>query len=171
MSIVIYLAVAMAGRNKKQLVYENLKAVKVFKENGIRVLSPVIEEGVLPDDEPLTPLSDKELEKQWYNDKKLIKKAHVFVDLSGASNSEGVRHESGLARYGFFKPIVRIYPTLGVSVARIEDDLIVRDVEEAARVIVDRWGSRWKRICWRIEKHIFFKWIKLIFLQFREFFR
>lgn len=171
MSIVIYMATAMSGRNKKQLVYETLVAAKIFKENGIRVLSPVIEEGVLPDDTPLTPLSAKELEKQWYNDKRLIRKAHVLVDLSGFSSSEGVHHEVGLARYGFFKPIVRIHPTLGVSIARIEDDLIVRDVEEAARVIVDRWGSRWKRICWRIEKHIFLKWIKLNFLQFKEFVR
>jgi hypothetical protein len=161
----------MTGKNKKQLVYENLVAVKIFKENGIRVLSPVIEEGILPDDELLSPLSAKELEKQWYNDKKLIKKAHVLVDLSGFSNSEGVHHEIGLARYGLFKPIVRIHPSLGISVARLEDDMIVRDVEEAARVIVDRWGSRWKRICWRVERNLFFKWIKLIFLQFREFFR
>lgn len=170
--VIVYLACSMTGRNKKEMYEESLNAIKVLESRGITVLSPVMEEGVKPDNETLIPISREELDGQWNNDKKLIRRSHVLLDLTGPMKSEGVTHEIGYARFGLFMPVVRVYPGLGHSVARLEDDGIVSSIEEAADLIANRWGSRPQRIVWRLfERRFLTKWPLLVWRQLKGLFR
>jgi hypothetical protein len=85
----------------------------------------------------------------WHDDKDLIRRAHVVLDLSGPAKSEGVAHEIGFARYFLWKPVVRVWPGLGASIARLDDDVVVSSADEAAEVIRAKWGTPWKRLKWR----------------------
>lgn len=171
MSVICYTAIAMTGKNRKEICEIDAYATNVLKHHGIIVLSPVAKEHVTPEDKPLVQVSEEILEKLWKDDKAYIRQAHVLLDLSGFSISEGVRHEIGYSRYALFLPTIRIHPKLGISVARLEDDLICETVEEAAVLIAEKFGSRWKRVKWRFSRQIPFKWVKLLFRQFVGMFR
>jgi hypothetical protein len=169
--IKVYLAQAMTFLSKKEVYEQDRKASTILRSYGIEVLSPVEKEKVEASDEKLIQQSESEFKKYWKDDKQMIRDAHVLLDISGYSTSEGVRHEIGYARYALFMPIVRIHPKLGLSVARFEDDQIVKTVEEAAQLIVSEYGTRWLRMKWRIRNFIPFKWPKLMFRQFVGMFR
>ncbi len=79
----------------------------------------------------------------------MIRDAHVLVDLTGPAKSEGVAHEIGYARYNLWKPIVRVWPGLGPSVAWLEDDVIVPTAAHALVEAQRRWGTPFKRRLWR----------------------
>ena len=172
--VICYLACRMTGRSKAAMVKEALEATAVLNKYGIIAISPVLEEKIENKNEVLNVLSEKQLEKEWKKDKAAIKKCHVVFDLSSASplRSEGAIHEFTFARYALFKPVIRLFPKgLGFSVTRLENALIVRSIDEGARQIVKKYGSRRKRIFWRIRERIFLKWLKLIWLQFIGLFR
>lgn len=148
----VYEAIGMTGRKKRDMYNESMSAKITLEKYGIKAISPVLEEGIVPDDQDLIPLTPQELETQWYRDKELIRQSNVVLDLAGSLKSEGVTHEIGYARFFLFRPVVRVYPKLGISIARIEDDGIYETVEEAAQDIVARWGTKWKRGLWRFPK-------------------
>lgn len=153
MSVKIYTAAKMTGRDQKEMVETAKKNKKIFEAYGVVVLDPIIEEHVKAEkhvlvDKPLAILKD-----YWNRDKQMIRDAHVVVDTTPEAKSEGVAHEIGYARYNLWKPIVRIYtegskPTSMIAV--FEDDLIVHSPEEAAVQIQKYWGTWMKRTLWRI---------------------
>jgi hypothetical protein len=174
MAIVVYTAVRMTGRSKASMVKEAEEAVAVLSKYGIKVISPVLAEGIKPEHEILQAISDEQLAVEWKKDKKFVRECHVVLDLSSASKwrSEGACHELAYARYALFRPCVRLFPKgLGPSVTKLEDSVIVQTLDEAGIEILKRWGTRYQRICWRIRERIVWKWLKLLRLQFMGFFR
>jgi len=173
-NVVVYLACRMTGRSKAAMIKEAKEAVEVLGKYGIKCISPVLVEGVENTPGLLEVFSEEELHEQWIKDKTFIKQCNVVFDLSSASpiRSEGATHEYLFARYALFKPIVRLFPKgLGPSITRFENAVIVQTLDEAGVEIVTRWGTRLQRIQWRIQERIFWKWLKLLRLQFFEFFR
>lgn len=130
----------------------------------IEALDPITLENIKSSKKPLFN-GLKALRKHWIRDKKMLRKAHVVIDLTGSAKSEGVATELGYTRFFLYKPIIRVYPGLGPSVARIENDYIVSSAESAIKMAVKLWGTRWKRFIWRLNllKRCFLRslWYKL----------
>ena len=174
MSVICYTAVRMTGRSKAAMVKEAEEAVAVLSKYGITVISPVLAEGIKSEHEILQAISDEQLAIEWRKDKRFVRECHVVLDLSSASKlrSEGSIHELAYARYALFKPCLRLFPNgLGPSVTKLEDSVIVQSLDEAGIEIIKRWGTRYQRIMWRIRERIFWKWLRLLRLQFLGFFR
>jgi len=151
--ITVYTAQKMTGRSQAEMVDLAKKAKRIFESSGIRVLDPVLEEHVKHTNQPLQDKPLSLLHDYWTRDKAMIREANVVVDLTPEMKSEGVAHEIGYARYGLWKPIVRVYgegSKPASMIAIFEDDLIVHSLEEAAVQINKYWGSLLKRIMWRI---------------------
>lgn len=163
----IYTCAKMTGRDKKEMVETALHNKKIFEAYGIEVLDPILEEHVKPVKGILIDTPVSLLKDYWKRDKQMIREAHVIVDTTPEMKSEGSSHEIGLARYGYWKPIVRMYSPNALPVSMIvyfEDDLVVHSPEEAAIQIQKFWGSWFKRFLWRIAlyyrcffKHCYYK--------------
>lgn len=139
----------MTGHDAAEIVAVQRRAAVALRKRGIEPLDPAKKEGVKPGDGMIHAEADS-LRQFWRDDKDLIRRAHVVLDLSGPSKSEGVAHEIGFARYFLFHPVVRVWPGLGASIARLDDDVIVENVDEAAAVIRAKWGTPRKRVIWRL---------------------
>ncbi len=149
----VYVAHAMSQRDADDVLQESMSAYWALKSYGVIALDPAIEEDIQPGHGVLAA-SRAELEEHWRRDKKLIRDAHVLLDLSGPAKSEGVAHEIGYARYFLWKPIVRVWPGLADgSIAYLEDDIIVGNVEAAAALIASKWGTPAKRFWWRLKMY------------------
>jgi hypothetical protein len=153
MSARVYCAVAMTGRDAADVCRDQFVASAALRNCGLVPVSPVKEEGVRPTDGTITA-HHKMLGRMWKRDKKLIQESHVVLDLSGPFKSEGCAHEIGYARYALWKPTVRIWCGLGPSIARLEGDEIVDNVNQAAELIRARWGTPWKRFKWRARMYL-----------------
>ena|ERR1035437_950056 len=172
--VIVYIAVRMTNRSKAVMVKEAEDAVAALSKYGITVISPVLEEGIKPEHKTLEVISDEDLKIAWLKDKAFVRRCHVVLDLSSASKlrSEGAVHELAYARYALFKPVVRLFPNgLGPSVTKLEDSVIVQTLDEAGIAIVSKWGTRAQRMLWRYQERIFWKWLKLLRLQFVGLFR
>lgn len=148
MSVRVYLAHAMTGRTGDELLAESKKAAEIAAKYGVELLDPVVAENVHKSKKPLRN-KQAALNEYWRRDKEMIRQAHVLLDYTGPAKSEGVAHEIGYARFALWKPVVRLWPNLGPSVAWIEDDVIVNEPEAAFKAISDQWGSWGKRLRWR----------------------
>jgi len=153
MSVTIYTAAKMTGRDQKEMVDTAKFNKKVFEAAGINVLDPILEEHVKAEHHPLVDKPLDILKGYWDRDKTMIREAHVVVDTSPEDKSEGVAHELGYARYALWKPVVRMYkqgakPTSLIAV--FEDDLIVHSPQEAAIQINKYWGTWARRFMWRV---------------------
>lgn len=145
----IYFASAITNRTGKALIEQSNKVAEVCKRLDIIPLDPIVEEQI-KDSRKKVFNSIEDLGKYWKRDKELIRAAHVLIDLTGEKKSEGVSHELGFVRYFLFKPCIRVWPDLGPSVARLEDDVITSCLESACTRAVYHWGTPWKRLKWKI---------------------
>lgn len=151
--LTLYLARAMSHRVKEDVVKEAVADKEFFERAGFRVNCPVEKENI-PSTKQVLLASKKALLTFWPQDKKLIREAHVFVDMSPTYNSEGVKHELAYARFCLWKPVVRVFPSgklpIGSSVAYLEDDYVCDSLEEAVEYVYRVHGSWVKRFNWRI---------------------
>lgn len=147
----IYLATAMSGRDKRELVDEAKQDVKIFLKYGIKAFSPVLEEKV-PYKKGKLNSRKKSLIPKWSDDKKAMRNSFALVDRTADMKSEGVQHEVGFMRYCLWRPVIRVSPKHDngyFSIASLEDDLIVGNVEEAAELLRHKWGTWYKRAYWQ----------------------
>lgn len=147
----VYVLAKMTGENCRVMRRKAMKATHALEKFGLIVHHPVIDEGVPDEDKVLTPRSQKELLWLWLRDKAMIKQSHAFLDTAADVFSVGAKREFGKARFRDWKPIVTLWEHgEWPLIAEEEDDQIVATVEEAAALIEKMWGTRWKRILWRI---------------------
>lgn len=149
----IYTATAMTGLVKEDVVREARERKDFLERAGFTVLDPVIAEGVKPTKEKLHS-SKKAMDVFWKRDKEMVREAHVVFDTSPHLNSEGCKHEIGLARYAYWKPVVRIFPTGHLpyksSIAYYEDDFVCDSLIEAIEYVLRVHGTFYKRLLWRL---------------------
>ena len=147
----VYVAKAMTGRTGLDLLTESAYTTIVARRvaPSVRLLDPVVEEDIRPSEVPVKAPA-RRLTKFWARDKEMIRDAHVLFDITGPKKSEGVAHEIGYARFFLYKPVVRLWPGLQASVARIEGDLIVETLEEGFKEIEARWGTPGQRLWFKI---------------------
>lgn len=151
--IKVYVARAMTGRIKEDVVRE-AKADKLYLESlGFTVLDPVTSEGVEETKDIL--LSTKEvMDVFWPRDKQMIRDAHVVFNMSPHLPSLGVMREHGYARYHLWKKTITVFqhanmPAEG-AICYYEDDLVTDTLEKAAQDALRTHGTFWKRCKWRI---------------------
>ncbi len=143
----------MSGADKAEMVARAKRVCEIFRESGLTPISPVIEEQV-PDTPGKLINADKEqLHTFWTRDKDIIaNEAHIIYFDRFEQKSFGMEREYGLARYCLWKPtVVHVSPGTVTSVAEWEDDILVTSVHEAARLIAENWGTREKRVIWRVK--------------------
>lgn len=163
----IYLAQRMTGLYCDELLHTATQAKKQLELAGFEVLSPVISEGV-PDTHTVLINNMDKLLDYWKRDKKDLQDCHLMIDLNSQGLSDGVNVESGYCRFFMFKPLVRIHPTLGCVISKIEYDCVFPELSLAIPYIKERWGTKNKLFWWRIR--MFFKSLpKLIYLHVKFF--
>ena len=163
----VYFASSMTGRSGKELVEQSKEVAFYSWCYDVEALDPIMSENVKATNEPLHNGGDL-LRQYWARDKEMIREAHVLIDVTGPAKSEGVSHEIALARYHLHKPVIRVWPNLGSSIARLEDDLIVETLEDAVKLAVERWGTPKKRLKWKwyIFKKSYLNLLKTRFIWF-----
>lgn len=149
-----YICHGMTGRSGEELLKESMEIAQACRRYGIVPLDPVIAEGV-QFNKSSVGASEDSLKIHWKRDKEMVKEAHVLIDATANRKSEGSQHETGLSRYFLWKPTIRVSHAYArnqsVSVANLEDDLVVANFEQAAYFAQLRWGSKRKRIIWRLK--------------------
>lgn len=149
-----YICHGMTGRSGEELLRESMEIALACRRHGIIPLDPVISEGVQFSGKAVCAPVDA-LKVYWKRDKEMVKEAHVLIDATANRKSEGSQHETGLSRYFLWKPTIRVSNAYArnqsVSVANLEDDLVVANFEQAAYFAQLRWGSKRKRIIWRLK--------------------
>lgn len=155
--IKVYVARAMTGRIKEDVVRE-AKADKAYlEERGFTVLDPVTSEGVEETKEIL--LSTKNvMDVYWPRDKAMIREAHVVFNMSPHMPSLGAIREHGYSRYHLWKKTISVFP-LGKKPAEgaipyYEDDLVTDSLVEAADNALRTHGTLWKRLTWRLALYV-----------------
>jgi len=166
----IYVARAMSGRTKEEVVKEAIYDKRHLELAGFIVLDPVTSEGIEPKKETLQASYEQMLEF-WKRDKQMIREAHLVFDMTPHMKSEGVAHEIGYARYHLWKKVIRVYP-LGqlpnpASVAYFEDDYLTDSIIDAIGEAYRTHGTLWNRIKWRFN---LYKrcWLKSIWTRLKE---
>lgn len=172
MKVKIYVARAMTGRIKEEVVRE-AKADKDFLERaGFMVLDPVTTEGVKPTKETLRS-SKKAMDGYWPRDKQMIRQAHVLLNMSPHLPSLGVIREHGLARYCLWKKVISVFPAGELppeaAVCHYEDDYVTDDLRDAVMEIYRTHGTLWKRIKWRLNmlNRSLVKWVWYQILEWK----
>jgi len=168
--IKIYLATKMTGKDKKEQVEHAQYVTEVLKKYDVQVVSPVLEEKVLALPGPLLNTDEKKLKGFWKRDKEIITREVHAVVIDGADQkSFGVEREYGLSRYCMWKPTVLYMPKTFLNVSQFEDDWVSDDLEAIGKYLQDNFGTRTKRIIWRIKMlaRSLPKWIVDQMYQFR----
>lgn len=169
----IYLARGMSGRVKADVVAEAKRDRDFFTAAGFVVLCPVTEEGVQASNDKLIA-DPKLMASYWPRDKEMIQEADIVVDTTPHLLSQGVMHEIGLARYCYWKPVVRMFPKGALpdpgNIAFFEDDAVVDSREEVVEVLYRKWGTPELRRRWRLAvlNRCLIKWLQLQVKFFKD---
>jgi len=158
--IKVYVAHAMTGKIKAELVKEAEYTTRQLESYGFEVLDPIGAEEVKATNE-VQQQSAEQLAIYWRRDKDMIKEADIVLDYMACNKSDGVAKEIGYARWCLWKPVVRVFPNCGVNISRIEDDAIVNDLPSAIDLMHEKYGSYEKLKAWRqaIWDRSFQKWV------------
>lgn len=151
----------MTGRFCDELLLESVVAGEALTKAGFMVLSPVIEEGVPNKHIKLTNTLGR-LKGYWKRDKEMLQECHIMLDLNSQGKSDGVNVEMGYTRFFMYKPLVRVHPTLGCTISRLEYDCVTDSLEKAVEIIKIRWGTKRKLLKWRL--HLLYRSIPKILL-------
>ena len=166
----IYTACKMTGRDKKEQVEHAIYVRDTLKKYDIEVVSPVLEEKVLALPGPLLNTDEAKLKNFWKRDKEIIRREVHAVLLDGADQkSFGMEREYMLSRGVLWKPTVLYMPKTFLNVSQFEDDFVSSDLDEIGKYLQDNFGTRKKRITWRIKMLIrsLPKWMVDQMYQFR----
>lgn len=151
----VYLAQPMSGYPKEEMLQIVKQAKFVFEQYGLKVWSPVLQEGVKGRGPLKTPA--EELNWIWPMDKNALRyKCFVFANLEADKKSFGVEREFGLMRDCYWRPCVTVSVKHAAgykSIANYEDDSIVGDLHSAAREIQAQWGTFEKRRLWQLKMY------------------
>ena len=169
----VYLAQAMTGQDRHEQVTLAKLAVEICEAQGLRPLSPVLEEKIKDEAGPLENTGE-ELDGKWRGiDKPALKhKCFVLCVLNADLKSFGCEREYMLMRGAYWQPAVIVSPRHAngyISIANFEDDYIAGSITEAAAYINQRWGTWPKRFIWKVK--VLCKMPKWLLLQLSRLFQ
>ena len=155
--LIVYVAHGMTGLPWNEVKANSERVRRVLEACDIEVIDPIniendsVSDSISTDKSAIPNRPDDGGRKAWYSDKEGIRKAHVLLDITPEMKSEGVLRELGYARFYLWKPVVRLYKKESNPhmITVFEDDAVVRSLQEAVRVMKERWGTLEKRTAWR----------------------
>lgn len=139
----------MTGRFMDELVQEAQFTTAVLAMYGFQALDPIVQEKIPNVHELLTQISEEQLRERWRDDKTAMKDADLMLDFMGCNLSDGVNVENGYVRFGLWKPVVRVWPGVPMSISAIEYDHIVPTIWDAMEVTREQYGTYEKLGAWR----------------------
>lgn len=147
-----YVARAMTGRVKEEVVNEAHEDKVILEKAGFEVLCPVITENVSATKEVLRA-SKKAMDVYWQRDKAMIRDAHIVFNMSPHMPSLGVIREHGYARYNLWKKVLSIFPKGKIpsqaAICHYEDDYVTDSLDDAIKEAYRTHGTWQKRFKWR----------------------
>lgn len=151
----VYLAQPMTGYDKEEMVQKMKQAKFIFEQHGLKVWSPVLEEGVAGKG-PLKATTNS-LDVVWPMDKQALRyKCFVFVNLQADDKSFGCEREYGLMRDCYWRPCVMVSKKHAQgykSIANYEDDGIKGEYHSTAQFVAENWGTFQKRRMWQLRMY------------------
>ncbi len=155
MTVKAYCGCKMTGLDCAPLIDTAQHLVNILVEYDIIPYHPVLKESIPYVDEPLKERTPEEMNEIWLADKEAVKDAHIVLDTAPHLFSAGLKQEIGKARYRDWKPVVAIFPegfdmTKVSFITRAEYDFVTDSIEQAAGYIWWKWGTRYKRMKWRL---------------------
>lgn len=159
--IAAYTCQRMTGRYCDEMLREAEMLKRVLNNYGIRILNPVLEEGIPDTHELLDNVHPGKLEEFWRRDKEMIRESDIVIDYMTMNKSDGSNKEVAYNRFCLWKPTIRVWDGGGGLISRIEDDIFVTTIVEAVTVANEKWGTYEKLKEWRIEmlNRCYPKWI------------
>src|ERR1019366_1788549 len=151
-SLVVYVACRMSGRDKAEMVHRAQFVVETLAIFGITGISPVLEEGVKAERPKLINYDKEQVRGFWARDKHIIRYvSHAVLFDHAEMPSLGMTREFSLNRGTLWRPtVIVLAKDVPVSVSVFEDDFVTNSVHSAAAYMNLTWGSKWKRISWRM---------------------
>jgi len=147
----IYVACKMTGLPQNELLEKAQKVTTTLEKYGLIVHHPVLKEGIKKVTTRLQDRTYEEMVEIWGADKKAVHAANIIFDTAAEVYSTGAKREVGKARYGDWTILVSLWEQLEPPfIAKDEDDACVKSVDEAGQMIVKLWGTRLKRMGWRL---------------------
>lgn len=157
MSVNAYVGCKMTGLMCDDMIDAAQIVSVTLVEHGVTPYHPVLKENIPYEHVPLTERSKEEMDVIWNDDKRAIHNSHVLIDTAPHLFSAGLKEEMGKARYRDWKPTVAIYPEGTTFFPRIvmkERDFVTTSPCDAARYIEKMWGTRWRRMKWRLSIYL-----------------
>jgi len=168
MKVRVYLAQKMSNRFCDEMVKEARRIKRIFRKEGVEIISPVLEERIPNVHRKLDYVTKAKLLKEWDLDKhdRIRRRAHVIYNANGDMHSNGVTIERGWARWYLWRPVITYIPKKKYffSITDIEEDSVQHSHRQAAKFIRRRWGSRQKWLLFK-SPHIVFGVPKFIWRQ------
>lgn len=168
----VYVGCKMTDLLCDRLIADAQDIVNILYEAGLEPYHPVLKENIPNEHRKLKERTPEEMKDIWDADKAAVKDADVLLDTAPHLFSAGLKEEAGKSRYRDWKPTVSIYPE-GYAIPHIprtEKDFVTSSPKEAAEYIQKNWGTRHKRMLWRLgiyKKH----WKDVSLRKLVEFFR
>lgn len=147
---IVYRATKMTGLYKDEMVYASRKSNRGLRNFGFRVLDPVEIEGIENVHELLEQTDKERLKIFWARDKMCLQECHLVLDDRSCNKSDGVGVELGLARFAYWKPVIRILPNVGFCISALEYDMVFETFDEALIFMAARFGTTKQLLKWRI---------------------
>lgn len=144
-----YTCQRMTGRYCDEMLREAEMLQRVLTNYNIRILNPVLEEGIPDVHEVLDNVHPGKLEQFWRRDKEMIRESDIVIDYMTMNKSDGSNKEVAYNRFCLWKPTVRVWDGAGGLISRLEDDIMVPTLIDAVKVIDEKWGTYEKLAEWR----------------------
>jgi hypothetical protein len=167
-SLIVYRACKMTGLYKDELVIRSEQTNRMLALRGFTVLDPVVIEKVERVHEVLEQTDPSQLNRYWIRDKECLKECHIILDDGSCNKSDGVGIELGLARFTYWKPVIRIFPNAGICISKIEYDYVFDNAVDAVDYMAREFGTKRQLLIWRVKMLIRclpkFVWLQIKFL-------
>lgn len=146
----VYVCVKMTGKFMDELVMDAEQMTRMLNNHGFEVLHPVLIENVPRIHEVLEQTDGQRLDRYWLRDKQCLKECHLIFDDRSCNKSDGVGVELGLARFCYWKPVLRIFPEAGICISKIEYDHVFESRIDGVKYMQEHFGSTRKILLWRL---------------------
>jgi hypothetical protein len=141
----VYGAQPMTGYDKQEMIQLAKQAVFIADQYGLKLWSPVLEEGVSGKGKLK---ADHTLDEKWDMDKEALNNSFCFVNLRADEKSFGCENEFGRHRYSEMQPSFLISPkhmSGYYSISTLQADGIFGDMHTCFRHIAANYGTLTQR--------------------------
>lgn len=150
LNVSLYQACSITGMTGAAIWKEYKARKRIYRKYGIHVNSPIPGEGIKNNNRKVGNRPGEVGTRLWAKDKHQIKDSNIFVFPLLKRRSQGCEWELAKARGTHWKPTVFIHDKPGF-ITKEQGDIVCSSDRAAAKLIVEKFGSRHKRAVWRLK--------------------